>query len=83
MAANKEFDFFDRPAVKRFLWFLLAAVCGLTIVPDVFIDRHPHFGFDGFVGFYAFFGFIACAVLILAAKLLGKVLKTREDYYDR
>ena len=38
--------------------------------------------FDGFIGFYAVFGFTACAVLILLAKVIGKVLKVKENYYD-
>ena len=83
MKSKKEFDYFDRPQVKRKLWILLWGVCGLTIIPDLFTHRHPHFGFDGFIGFYALFGFVACAVLILLAKLIGRVLKVNEDYYDQ
>ena len=83
MKSKKEFDYFDRPQVKRKLWILLWGVCGLTIIPDLFTHRHPHFGFDGFIGFYALFGFVTCAVLILLAKLIGQVLKVREDYYDK
>ena len=83
MITKKEFDYFDRPQVRRKLWILLWVVCGLMIIPDLFTHRHPHFGFDGFIGFYALFGFVACAVLILLAKLIGRVLKVREDYYDK
>jgi hypothetical protein len=83
MAPKKEFDYFDRPPVRRALWILLFVVCALTVVPDLFTHRHPHFGFDGFVGFYAVFGFAACAVLILLAKLIGKILKVEENYYDK
>lgn len=83
MKTKKEFDYFDRPQVKRKLWILLWGVCGLTIIPDLFTHRHPHFGFDGFIGFYALFGFVTCAVLILLAKLIGRVLKVKEDYYDK
>ena len=83
MSSKKEFDFFDRPPVRRNLWILLWVVCGLTIIPDFFTHRHPHFGFDGFIGFYALFGFVACAVLILFSKLIGRVLKVTEEYYDK
>jgi hypothetical protein len=82
MKPKKEFDYFDRPDVKRKLWVLLYVVCGLTVIPDLFIHKHPHFGFDGFFGFYAIFGFASCAVLILLAKVIGRVLKVKEDYYD-
>jgi hypothetical protein len=83
MNPKKEFDYFDRPKVRHRLWILLYIVCALTVVPDLFVHRHPHFGFDGFVGFYALFGFAACAVLILFSKLVGRVLKVNEDHYDK
>lgn len=82
MDEKKTFDFFDRPSVIRKLWILLYVVCGLTLIPDFFTHREPHFGFDGFFGFYALLGFLSCAALILLSKLIGLILKTREDYYD-
>jgi hypothetical protein len=83
MKPKKEFDYFDRPDFRRKLWILLVIVCALTVVPDLFIHKHPYFGFDGFFGFYAVFGFVSCAVLILLAKGIGYMLKVKEDYYDR
>jgi hypothetical protein len=44
--------------------------------------HHLHFGFEYWFGFYALFGFIACVSLVLAAKVLRKVVKRDEDYYD-
>ncbi len=82
MKKKKEFDYFDKPENIRKLWIMLYAVCGLLVVPDFFTHRHPHFGFDGFFGFYALLGFVACAALILISKVLGLVLKAKEDYYD-
>ena len=83
MNQKKEFDYFDRPKTHKKLWIMLYIVCGLLVVPDFFTHRHPHFGFDGFFGFYAFLGFVSCAVLILFSKLVGLVLKAKEDYYDK
>ena len=34
-------------------------------------------------GFYAWFGFAACVVLVVAALALGKLVKRKDDYYDR
>ena len=82
MKKKKGFDFFDKPKNIKKLWIMLYVVCGLLVVPDFFIHRHPHFGFDGFFGFYALFGFVSCTVLILFSKVVGWVLKVREDYYD-
>ncbi len=82
MKKNKEFDFFDRPENKRKLWIMLYLICGLLVFFDFFTHRHANFGFDGFFGFYALLGFVACAALILFSKVVGLVLKAREDYYD-
>ncbi len=82
MNTKKEFDYFDKPENVRKLWIMLYAVCALLVVPDIFTRRHAYFGFDGFFGFYALLGFISCAVLILLSKLVGLILKTKENYYD-
>jgi hypothetical protein len=82
MDEKKEFDFFDRPKVIRGLWISLYVVCGLLIIPDFFMRGEPHFRVDGLFGFYALLGFVSCSVLILFSKLVGFLLKKREDYYD-
>lgn len=83
MTKKSGFDYFDRPETRKRLWLLLYIGCGLTIIPDFFAHRQPHFGIDGFFGFYAILGFASCAVLILFSKLVGLILKVKEDYYDR
>jgi hypothetical protein len=83
MQQKKEFDYFDRPEVIKKLWLLLYVSCGLTVVLDIFVHKHPHFGFDGYFAFFAVLGFVACAVLILFSKLLGLFLKVKGDYYDK
>jgi len=83
MKQKKEFDFFDKPKNIRKLWIMLYLVCGLLIIPDLFTHPHSYFGFDIFFGFYALLGFVSCAVLILFSKLLGLMLKVKEDYYDQ
>ena len=88
MKQKKEFDYFDRPENIRKLWIMLYVICGLLIIPDLFTHRHTYFGFvgdhikDSSFGFYALLGFVSCAVLILFSKLVGLVLKAKEDYYD-
>jgi len=83
MKQKKEFDYFDKPENIRKLWIMLYVICGLLVVPDFFTHRHAYFGFDGFFAFYALLGFVSCAVLILFSKLVGLVLKAKEDYYDK
>ncbi len=81
MAPRKEFDWFDRPESRKLLWRLLYGACGLTVLLELFLEIHPHFGFDGFIGFSALLGFASCAVLILFAKLVGVFLKRKVTYY--
>ena len=78
---KKEFDWFDKPTSRKLLWWLLWITCGLTVVAELFIHRHPHFGIDGFFNFYSVMGFVGCAAMILVAKGLGVFLKRKDDYY--
>jgi len=79
---NDKKYFLERPGSIRKLWILLYAVCALTVVPEFFLHREGHFGFDAFFGFYVVLGFVSCVVLILFAKLVGYALKKKEDYYE-
>ena len=79
---KKSSDILERPGAIKILWIILYVICGLTVVAELFIERHPHFAIDGFFGFYAVLGFACCAVLIIAAKGIGFILKRKEDYYN-
>ena len=61
----------------------LVTFCAALLLADLFYDKHPHFGFDGWFGFYAFFGFVAFFVIVMTGKPLRKLLMRDEDYYDR
>lgn len=81
---KKEFDWFDHPQNVRKLRIGLYIVLVLLVLPDFFLHKHHYFSkVETWPGFYAFFGFISCVVIILVSKLLGYVLKRKEDYYDR
>jgi len=82
MKNKNEFDLFDKPETRKWLWRLLWGVCGLSVLLELFAHRHSHFPVDGLFGFYALLGFIACIAMILLAKGLGNFLKVREDYYE-
>ncbi|MDZ4165438.1 MAG: hypothetical protein U1C55_09950 [Smithellaceae bacterium] len=75
---------FDKPGnVKRLLWSLYASLA-LLVVIDLFIPKHPYFSWEGYPSFYAAYGFISFALLVLAAKhILRRIVKRKEDYYDR
>ena len=85
MEREKETGYLEKPGTIRKLWIILCIICALTVVLDFFFrnePHEPHFGVDHYYGFYAFLGFVACAVSILVAKVVGFVLKRKEDYYD-
>jgi hypothetical protein len=76
-----EFDWFDRPSSRRLLWWLLWISCAATLAAEPFVHRHAYFGIDGWFAFYGLLGLIGCAVMILAAKAWGKVVKRDQNYW--
>lgn len=85
---------FDNPRNVRRLLRGLFTVCAALILLDVinfllheftgFLWLHREEGpFEWLPGYYAVYGFVACALLVLIAKELRKVLMRDEDYYDR
>ncbi|HJN60147.1 MAG TPA: hypothetical protein QF630_03795 [Alphaproteobacteria bacterium] len=62
---------------------IFLAVCILLLLLDLIIHRHELFTWEGWFGFYGFYGFVACVTLVLAARLLRRLVMRREDYYDR
>ena len=82
MKDKKEFDWFDRPSSRRFLWRLLLALCLISAVAGLFGEQKHHFAAEEFPMFYSILGFAACTVSILVAKGLGIFLKKDTDYYD-
>ena len=79
---KREWDWFDKPKNRHILRILLWSACGISVVLEFFVDRHPHFQIDSFHGSFALIGFVSCAAFILIAKFLGIFLKAPEDYYD-
>lgn len=67
--------------VKRLLW-VLYLVCGVLFAADFVYHRHADHAWEALPGFYAVYGFVACVILVLAAKEMRKVLMRKEDYYD-
>lgn len=71
-----------RAKTIRILWVLFIGVLALTLIAEIFIHKHQHFGIDGSFGFSAWYGFITCVAMVVGAKYLGYLLKRKEDYYD-
>lgn len=73
---------FDRPENVQRLLRVFYGSCGLLLVLDFVLHRHVAHVLEKIPGFYALFGFVACVALVLAAKLMRRVLMRAEDYYD-
>ena len=71
-----------RPETIRKLWIGGIAILALTVLGQIFIPIKGYFGADDWFAFGAVYGFIACALMVVFAKLLGFVLKRGEDFYD-
>lgn len=73
---------FDNPRNVQRLLYALYAVCGLSVLAELFIHRHVVHPWEALFGFYSLYGFVACVLLVLIAKEMRKVLMRREDYYE-
>ena len=82
MRAKRE-HLFDRPGNVRRLLRVLYAACALLFGVEFLYHRHGQHAWDALPGFYAAWGFAGCVLLVLIAKLLRRVLKRPEDYYDK
>jgi hypothetical protein len=70
---------------KKNVWrviYALHAVCGISLLAELFVHRHVEHPWEGLFGFYAVYGFVACVLLVLIAKEMRKVVMRPEDYYD-
>lgn len=74
---------FDNPRNVKILFVSYYASLCLLLIVDFFVHKHAHFGWEEWPEFYAVYGFVACVVLVIAAKyILRPLVKRREDYYD-
>lgn len=71
-----------RPETTRLLWKVFGVALVIAVLSDFFVDHHPFFGLDDTFGFGAWMGFASCAVLIVGAGALGRLLKRPDTYYD-
>ena len=67
----------------RIVLYSLYACCGALLVVDFIFHRHSMHPWDSWRGFYPVYGFVGCTLLVLIAKLLRKLVKRPENFYDR
>lgn len=78
---EKNYWFDDARNVKKILLSLYIS-CGGLFVADFFYHKHADLEFESWFGFHAIYGFGACVLLVLAAKVMRKVLARAENYYE-
>ena len=71
----------DDPRNVKRLWRGFLVVLALTVLAELLVQLHPHFGIEAVFGFHAWFGLLACGAMIGVAKVLGVVLKRPDTYY--
>ena len=72
----------DKPSnVKRLLVGLYLLCAGLLLT-DALHHRHSILQMEDWFGFYSVYGFVACVILVLAAKEFRKLVARPKDYYE-
>ncbi len=80
---HEKIGFLDKPGRFQLLLKIFFISLGTLVVIDLFIHKHAYFGVDGYKSFFGAFGFVACVLLVLAARfILRPIVKRKEDYYD-
>ncbi len=80
MSLLKIIEIFRTKTIKRTAYAALI----LIILIDFFIPRHEiHFIGDQIPGFWSLFGFVACILIILISKWIGRLgIMQDENYYN-
>jgi hypothetical protein len=73
--------FYRESSIKK-LWIGAIVILALTVLAEVFVTLHPHFKVEGLFGFHALYGFLTCVAMVVFAKVLGYLIKRKDDYYD-
>ena len=76
-----ESHWLTRPRTIRRLWGGFIITLAGTVAVEYLVDRHPHFTLDQVPAFHAVYGLLACAGLILVAKLIALPLRRPDTYY--
>lgn len=64
-------------------WIGFGVLLALSLLSNIFIHHHAHFGFEDSFGFYAGYGFGAGVALMVIAKVMGIFLRRKDTYYDQ
>ncbi len=80
MKDHSELPLLDPKFGRKLFWILVVICVGLGL-SDLLYHKHTHYEWEGWVDFYGIYGFVGCVFLVLAARVLRKLVKRDEDYY--
>ncbi len=80
---SESHGWFYRRGNQNLLLGVLVAACVAVLVAGLVVERHGHFGVDGWFGFYPLFGFVAYCFIVAAGWAWRRVVMRAEDYYER
>jgi uncharacterized membrane protein YdjX (TVP38/TMEM64 family) len=72
----------SHPKTIKKLWFVMLCILFFSIFIQFFFPVYGHFEIEQSFGFGAWFGFLTCVLMIVAAKLLGFLIKRPDNYYE-
>jgi ABC-type sulfate transport system permease component len=85
MSEQPQSHWLTRKSTIKWLWIILIVTLAVTVAIEILMDHTPHFGKPGIestFGFSAWYGFISCFLMVVFAKVLGWLIKRKDDYYD-
>ena len=71
----------DNPNNVKKVLLCLYVACAFLFSLDILYHRHATLPFEEWLGFYGIYGFVACVLLVLAAKQIRKFISRSENYY--
>lgn len=77
-------SYFDKPRNQKKVRSILYGLCVFLIFLDLFIPKHGHFEWEGWIGFFCIYGFLSYVLLVVAAThWLRPMVRRDEKYYDK
>ncbi|MEM8837947.1 MAG: hypothetical protein AAGE89_07630 [Pseudomonadota bacterium] len=71
-----------RPGTIRALAAIGCISLVLVVLADLYVHHKAYFGIDGTFAFGAWFGLLSSVAVVIAAIVIGVILKRPESYYD-
>ncbi len=80
---DEALGFFDKPNNVKWILWVFYALCIVLVALDFVVHRHIYLDYEKIPTFYALYGFLACVLLVVAAKWLRLLIMRDEQYYDK